>query len=230
MARKNSEAVIKVSENVEVIEKGAVKLYETFHKKLRDAYIQKDNANLRIAGALTVITEKGLYKVRGYKNTLEYLKEEFDISMSKATLSDAVNVFKAFGNLETGDLLDDWSAYSFSQLKLIRRIQEVAPERMEEIHPNMTARVLQNIINEAKAIEEKKEDPKTEKKEEPKTENVSHETLVDVKEETSGDVEPYIEWTYTMTDFADLDANALKEAIMEQFKNGNKVVLNFKNE
>ena len=225
--KENTQAVIKMSENVEIIEKGAVDLYENFHNRLRSAYMQKDNANLRIMGALSVITEKGLYKVRGYKNTLEYLKEEFDITMSKATLSDTLNVFKAFGNMETGELLDEWSAYGFSQLKLIRRIQDVAPDRIGEVHPNMTARMLQNIINEAKALEDKAKEV-VEETTETEAENVSRETSVETKVETSGEVEPYVQWTYSIDDFRELDGEILKTLIIEQFEMGNKVILNYK--
>lgn len=218
-----------ISVKAEVLEKGAVNLYEAFHEKLRSAYMQKDNANLKIAGALTVITEKGLYKVRGYKNTLEYLDAEFGRKMSKATLSDTLGVFKAFGSTETGELLDEWRAYGFSQLKLIKRIQEVAPDKMEEIHPNMTARALQAIINNAKALSDKSAEATeaTEATEETEATQASSTGTV-TKEETSGEVEPYVEWSYTIDEFMELDPSALHTIILEHFKKGCKVILNYK--
>lgn len=225
MAKQKKEEVIKVeTENMEVLNKGDVEAFQALDTRIEVACRNVESNMLSIFGALAVISEKNLHRVNGYKNAREYILDKHGMTISKGQLSDAVNTFKKFGDMETGYLKDEWLPYTFSQLKLMRKLTD---EELAEVTPAISCRQLQDMINAAKAIEEKEEIAETEETEE----NVSRETKAsETREEVSGEVEPYVEWTYTMTDFAEMDGNILKDLIIAQFKQGRKVVLNFKYE
>ena len=206
----------------EILNKGEVEAFEAFDTRISVAVRGVESNMLQIFGALAVISEKNLHRVRGYKNAREYIEAEHGMKISKGQLSDAVNTFKKFGDMETGYLRDEWLPYTFSQLKLMRKLTD---EELADVTPAISCRELQNIINGSKAIEEKSEE--TAETEET-AENVSRETSVDVKEETSGEIEPYVEWTYDINEFRELDGEILKILILEQFEQGNKVILNYK--
>lgn len=228
MAKQKKEEVIKLeTENMEVLNKGDVEAFQALDTRIEVACRNVESNMLSIFGALAVISEKNLHRVNGYKNAREYILDKHGMTISKGQLSDAVNTFKKFGDMETGYLKDEWLPYTFSQLKLMRKLTD---EELAEVTPAISCRQLQDMINAAKAIEEKEETAETEETEETE-ENVSRETKAsETREEVGGEVEPYVEWTYTMTDFADMDGNILKDLIMAQFKQGRKVVLNFKYE
>ena len=112
----------------------------------------------------------------------------------------------------------------------MRKLKE---EDLAKVTLTTTTRELAEMIKGYKALPQK-EEVKEETAEETATEtakNVSRETSSKVtKEETSGNVEPYIEMTFGIGEFADMDAEALKDMILEAFKAGNNVHLNFKYE
>lgn len=206
----------------EILNKGEVEAFEAFDTRISVAVRGVESNMLQIFGALAVISEKNLHRVRGYKNAREYIEAEHGMKISKGQLSDAVNTFKKFGDMETGYLKDEWLPYTFSQLKLMRKLTD---EELAEVTPAISCRELQNIINGSKAIEDKSEEiAETEET----AENVSRETSVDVKEETSGEVEPYVQWTYSIDEFREMDGETLKILILEQFEQGNKVILNYR--
>ena len=205
----------------EVLNKGDIEAFEALDTRISVACHNVESNMLNIFGALAVISEKNLHRVNGYKNAREYILDRHGMTISKGQLSDAVNTFKKFGDMETGYLKDEWLPYTFSQLKLMRKLTD---EELAELTPAISCRQLQEIINSNKAIEDKTatEETATEKT----AKNVSRET----RKETSGEVEPYVEWTYSMADFAEMDGNILKDLIMEQFKAGRKVILNYRYE
>lgn len=229
MAKQNKNTTVETAlvetTPVEIINKGEVEAFEAFDTRISVAVRGVESNMLQIFGALAVISEKNLHRVKGYKNAREYIEAEHGMKISKGQLSDAVNTFKKFGDMETGYLKDEWLSYTFSQLKLMRKLTD---EELAEVTPAISCRELQNIINGSKAIEEKTEE--TEEKSEETTENVSRETsTTEVHEETSGEVEPYVQWTYSIDEFRELDGESLKILILEQFEQGNKVILNYKN-
>lgn len=208
----------------EILNAGDVEAFEAFDVRIGVAVKGVESNMLQIFGALAVISEKNLHRVRGYANAREYIEAEHGLKISKGQLSDAVNTFKKFGDMETGYLKDEWLPYTFSQLKLMRKLTD---EELASVTPDVSCRALQDMINSAKAIEEKTEE--TAETEE-SAENVSRETSAkEVREETSGEVEPYVQWTYSIDEFRELDGEILKILILEQFEQGNKVVLNYKN-
>lgn len=223
---KKETAIVVETANMKVLNKGDIEAFEALDTRIGVACRNVESNMLNIFGALAVISEKNLHRVNGYKNAREYILDRHGMTISKGQLSDAVNTFKKFGDMETGYLKDEWLPYTFSQLKLMRKLTD---EELAEVTPAVSCRQLQDMINATKAIEEKAEETaEAENTEtaEPENKNVSRET----REEVSGEVEPYVEWTYTMTDFAEMDGNVLKDLIMAQFKQGKKVVLNFKYE
>lgn len=225
--KKNETTANKITKKVtatEILNAGDVEQFEAFDTRIGVAVKGVESNMLQIFGALAVISEKNLHRVRGYANAREYIEAEHGLKISKGQLSDAVNTFKKFGDMETGYLKDEWLPYTFSQLKLMRKLTD---EELASVTPDVSCRALQDMINSAKAIEEKTEE--TAETEET-TENVSRETsTTEVHEETSGEVEPYVQWTYSIDEFRELDGEILKFLILEQFEQGNKVVLNYKN-
>lgn len=205
----------------EVLNAGDIEAFEAFDVRIGVAVKGVESNMLQIFGALAVISEKNLHRVRGYANAREYIEAEHGMKISKGQLSDAVNTFKKFGDMETGYLKDEWLPYTFSQLKLMRKLTD---EELASVTPDVSCRALQDMINSAKAIEDKSEETA-----ETSAENVSRETSVETKVETSGEVEPYVQWTYSIEEFKELDGETLKILILEQFEQGNKVVLNYKN-
>lgn len=208
----------------EVLNAGDIEAFEAFDVRIGVAVKGVESNMLQIFGALAVISEKNLHRVRGYANAREYIEAEHGLKISKGQLSDAVNTFKKFGDMETGYLKDEWLPYTFSQLKLMRKLTD---EELASVTPDVSCRALQDMINSAKAIEDKSEE--TAETEET-AENVSRETSNVTNVENSGKVEPYIEMTYSIAEFAELDATFIKEVIMEAFKAGNNVRLNYKYE
>lgn len=208
----------------DILNAGDVEQFEAFDTRIGVAVKGVESNMLQIFGALAVISEKNLHRVRGYANAREYIEAEHGMKISKGQLSDAVNTFKKFGDMETGYLKDEWLPYTFSQLKLMRKLTD---DELATVTPDVSCRAIQDMINSAKAIEEKTEE--TAETEET-TENVSCETsTTEVHEETSGEVEPYVQWTYPIDEFRELDGEILKSLILEQFEQGNKVILNYKN-
>lgn len=208
----------------EVLNAGDIEAFEAFDVRIGVAVKGVESNMLQIFGALAVISEKNLHRVRGYANAREYIEAEHGLKISKGQLSDAVNTFKKFGDMETGYLKDEWLPYTFSQLKLMRKLTD---DELASVTPDVSCRALQDMINSAKAIEDKSEE--TAETSEETAENVSRETSVETKVETSGEVEPYVQWTYSIEKFKELDGEILKILILEQFEQGNKVVLNYKN-
>lgn len=225
--KKETKAEVKVMNENNILTAEQVELYELYTGMLGETMRTINKAQLRTGALLAVIFDKELYKVRGYDSLLEYAQNEFMYDGSKGQLSDMINTFKAFGNMETLEVKEEFKDFSFSQLKLMRKIKA---EDLEKVTIATTTRELADIIKSYKALPQKEETTE-ETEETAESENVSRETSSNVtKEETSGHVEPYIEMTFGIGEFADMDAEALKDMILEAFKAGNNVHLNFKYE
>ena len=160
MAKQKQKAEVINTENMEVLNKGDIEAFEALDTRIGVAVRGVESNMLQIFGALAVISEKNLHRVEGYKNAREYIAEKHGLNISKGQLSDAVNTFKKFGNMDTGYLNDEWLPYTFSQLKLMRKLTD---EELAEVTPATSCRELQNIINNGKAIEEKTEAEETTK-------------------------------------------------------------------
>ena len=202
------------------------KRYANFDARVNNALKMADRSMIELGGALAVIKNEHLYKVDGYKSIGAYATERFGIS--KATVSDAINTFVEFGDVTTGEIREEFLDYTFSQLKLMRRLPESA--RLE-VTPDKTAREIQQMINAHNAkLEAHSKDDEVETEnnaEEQPTDSIIEEPKV-TKVEDSGNTEPYIELTYSMSEYVEMDAEALKALLIEQFKQGLKVVLNYK--
>ena len=226
MAKQKNEKTEVVSVTAsEVLNTADIERFEQLDTRIGAEVRSVESSMLSIMGALAVISEKNLHRTAGYKTARDYIADRHGMNISKAQLSDAVNTFKKFGDMETGYLKDEWTPFTFSQLKLMRRLTD---EEIAEVTPDMSVRKIQEMINANKAIEEKTEEVEESAETE---ESVSRETSEAVtREETSGEVEPYIEMTFSIADFVELDAEALKASILEAFKAGNNVNLKFKYE
>ena len=227
MAKQKQKATVNAVETVkatDILNAGDIEAFEAFDTRIGVAVKGVESNMLQIFGALAVISEKNLHRVKGYANAREYIEAEHGMKISKGQLSDAVNTFKKFGDMETGYLKDQGLPYTFSQLKLMRKLTD---DELAKVDPSTSCRALQEMINSAKSIEEKTEETATEEEPETEEENVSRETSNVTKVENSGKVEPYIEMTYSMAEFTELDAEYLKSVIMEAFKAGNNVRLNY---
>ena len=202
------------------------KRYASFDARVNNALKMADRSMIELGGALAVIKNEHLYKVDGYKSIGAYATERFGIS--KATVSDAINTFVEFGDVTTGEIREEFLDYTFSQLKLMRRLPEAA--RLE-VTPDTTAREIQQMINDHNAkLEAHSKDDAVETEnnaEERPTDSIVEEPKV-TKVEDSGNTEPYIELTYSMSEYVEMDAEVLKALLIEQFKKGLKVVLNYK--
>lgn len=225
MAKKKNEVVETVKNVIptDILNAGDIEKFEALDTRIGMAMKGFESNMLSIFGALAVISEKNLHRVEGYTNAREYIFDKHGFTISKGQLSDAVNTFKKFGDMETGYLKDEWLPYTFSQLKIMRKLTDA---ELATVTPAISCRALQNMLNSKKAIEEKIEEKTEEKTTE--SENVSRETSAKVKEETSGEVEPYVQWTYDIDEFRELDGEILKILILEQFEQGNKVILNYR--
>lgn len=116
----------------------------------QDAVIAKafnsvEASMLKVGHAIYMIAKDELYKVAGYNTVHDYAMDRYNVS--KGAVSDAVNTFKAFCD-EDGEFIDPkYKAYTYSQLKIMRKL---TPEQLEEVSPALTCRELQEMINASK--------------------------------------------------------------------------------
>ena len=208
----------------EVVNNADIKRFEQLDKRIGAEVRSVESSMLSIMGALAVISEKNLHRTAGYKTARDYIADRHGMNISKAQLSDAVNTFKKFGDMETGYLKDEWTPFTFSQLKLMRRLTD---EEIEKVTPDTSVRKIQEMINSSKAIEESSTDESSTEESSIEESSTEESSTNITKVENSGNVEPYIEMTYSMAEFAELNADVLKGVIMEAFKAGNNVRLNY---
>ena len=217
----------------DIVNNADLEKLQKFTAKIELAIRTSESAMRSIMGAVAVIAEKKLYLAEGYKTVKDYMLEKHGFDLKKTAQSEAINTFRRFGDMETGEVKEEYTLYTYSQLKLMQRLPDTL---LTQVTPDMSCRKIQELLNsltakeEPKQIEETAETPETaetaEKPETSNSRNVSRETHV----ENSGEVEPYISITYSIAEFAELDATFVKDMIMQAFKNGNNVHMNFKYE
>lgn len=223
---KTNKAEVVARQQADVFTEEELNLYQHYTELITHSAMTAQHAQMTFAGAFLAIADKGLFNIDGYANILEYAQTVHGYEGSKGQLSDMMNTFKAFGDPETCMVKPEYARYSFSQLKLMRKL---ALEDLEKVTPATTTRQLAEIIKGYKTIPEKpeSEEPTDSTEETTETkENVSRETNVHV--EDSGNVEPYAEYTYSISEFTDMDAGFIKDMILHCFKNGKNIRLNFK--
>ena len=236
---KSKEQVTKELNKNDIFTAEQVKKYEILTAEISTTSMAISNNQMKISGLFATISREELYKINGYDSIYAFACDKFMYEGSKGQLSDMINTFLRFGKVETitGEndeisyvysVKDEFALYSFSQLKLMRKLKD---EDLEKVNPSITTRALAEMIKSYKALPKNEEQPEqaeaTEQAEQPEqAENVSRETSVKV--EDSGQVEPYVEMTFSIADFADMEAEAIKSMILEAFKAGNNVHLNYK--
>ena len=209
MAKKNE---LKQQNTTEVFSAQMEKQYKTFRGKIDGALVTADKCRMTIAGALTVIKEKGLYVVAGYETMQEFAEKEF--GYKKASLSDLTTTFAKFGNPNTGTVLPEWKDYSFSQLKLMKRLTD---ENLATVTPDMTARQLQELINSQNALPQNDE-----------AESQNDETVEPQHVEDSGEVQPRKEYAFTTKEWETMTGLKLQTMLGDDLKAGFEVVIRLK--
>lgn len=223
---KTSKAEVVARQQADVFTDEELCLYQHYTELITQSAMTAQHAQMTFAGAFLAIADKGLFNIDGYSNIFEYAQNVHGYEGSKGQLSDMMNTFKAFGNPDTCMVKPEYARYSFSQLKLMRKLKL---EDLEKVTPATTTRQLAEIIKGYKALpkaEETTEEPE-ETTEEP--ENVSRETSQPVVE-NSGNVEPYVQYTFSLNEWREMDAEYVKKLILDAFANDSKVVLNYKYE
>ena len=223
MAKKNE---LKQQNTTEVFSAQMEKQYKTFRGKIDGALVTADKCRMTIAGALTVIKEKGLYVVAGYETMQEFAEKEF--GYKKASLSDLTTTFAKFGNPNTGTVLPEWKDYSFSQLKLMKRLTD---ENLATVTSDMTARQLQELINSQNALPQNDEaesqnDEAESQNDEAESQN--DETVEPQHVEDSGEVQPRKEYAFTTKEWETMTGLKLQTMLGDDLKAGFEVVIRLK--
>ncbi len=109
-------------------------------------YSNHNKTMATLASVLTVIDDDKLYLERGAKSTAAYAYELYGIS--KSSVSEAIAIMHRFGVRE-GDkynVLPEMQEYSYTQLRLIRRI----PEEYQLPGPEVSTRELEAFLKSLK--------------------------------------------------------------------------------
>lgn len=225
--QRTNKAEVVARQQQDVFTDEELSLYQHYTELITTSVATYHHSQMTFAGAFLAIADKGLFNIDGYGSILEYAQNVHGYEGSKGQLSDMMNTFKAFGDVETCQVLPEYANYSFSQLKLMRKLK---PIDLEKVTPATTTRQLAEIIKSYKALpkndaEESADTPEVSDK--PTEErNVSREAQPSV--ENSGNVEPYVSYTYSLNEWKEMDAEEIKALILEAFANDSKVVLNYK--
>lgn len=174
-------------EEMIVITEQDKKTFAKFEAQIVKGYSRRNSAMLDIAGAITAIHARELYRVKDFKNIYEYTAEMFDIS--RASTSNCIKVITMFGNTETGKLADNWSDYTFGQLTRMTRLSD---GQLLNITPDTTTREMDELIKNNKAIEEKNETENTENNGETavdETQEIAPETTEILEENTESGID-----------------------------------------
>lgn len=129
-------------------------LLTKYEKMIENAMKSTDKNMLTMCGAISAITTGELYKEGAtvYENAYEYAMDKFGIS--KSSVSEAVNLFKAFGNAETGVIAPAWKDYKYSQLRYMRKLPV---NMLEKVKPQTSVREIQDMLKSVKELEKKEE-------------------------------------------------------------------------
>lgn len=188
-----------------VLTKKEQEAFTRFDKRINEAIASTDSNMLKIAGALAAIEKGKLARAVGYKTTAEYAANTFGIS--KSSVSEAINMWKKFGNSDTGNILPEYSGFSYTQLKLMRKLPD---ELLAQVTPETSSRQIQEMINSTKAIPEQDSAETT-------SEDVA-ETPTPDHVEDSGEVAPYVQFRYSLETIESINAEQLKAMILDAFE------------
>lgn len=183
--------------------------FTRFDKRINEAIASTDSNMLKIAGALAAIEKGKLARAVGYKTTAEYAANTFGIS--KSSVSEAINMWKKFGNSDNGNILPEYSGFSYTQLKLMRKLPD---ELLAQVTPETSSRQIQEMINSTKELPEQDTAEET-----AEVAEVSETTTPEpTHTENSGEVAPYVQFSYTMETLESIDPNQLKAMILDAFE------------
>lgn len=106
-----------------VFSNGDIAAYSQLTTEIRTAQNQADGLAKTIAGALYVMQAKKLYEIESYKNIYEYA--EMVHGISRGTCSDAINVFKRFGDKDNKRaILPEYANYAWRTLIMIKNLDD----------------------------------------------------------------------------------------------------------
>lgn len=185
--------------------------FTRFDKRINEAIASTDSNMLKIAGALAAIEKGKLARAVGYKTTAEYAANTFGIS--KSSVSESINMWKKFGNSDNGNILPEYSGFSYTQLKLMRKLPD---ELLAQVTPETSSRQIQEMINSTKAIPEQ-DNAETTSEDVAESHEVT-ETQTPDHVEDSGEVAPYVQFRYSLETIESINAEQLKAMILDAFE------------
>lgn len=159
MSRKKQEIVTQV-ENMSVFSTADHAKFEEANAIIRDCQLRAEGLAEQIAGQLAIVAAKELYKLEDYKNVHAWAMEVHGIA--KGTVSDSINTFKRFGDMETGRLKQQYSAYSFSTLMKMKGLSD-EQIKIANITPELSRSQVIDAIKALATLEEKSKEFEAEK-------------------------------------------------------------------
>lgn len=203
-----------IKPNTDIVSKTQITRFERFNRKIENAYQTTEKSMLVIAGAIAVINAEKLHEVNGYTSIYTYCQDCFGIS--RGSVSECIKVWEAYGDISTGELLPDYTGFSFSQLKLMRKV----PDGIE-VNEQMSTREIEKLI------------PKKEKEsQEVHTgeQNETEETITDEEREkvysvTEEEMEAVAGYTMNIRE-ENLDNETFLDELKELFKLHRSITIN----
>lgn len=116
--------------------------YREMTDRIRETQYKAEGLAKTIAGALYEIQVKKLYEVEDFKSIYEYGDAVHGIS--RGSVSEAINVFKAFGDPDHKDrLLPEWDAYAWRALTFMKSvpIEDLHKLDIDPTLPSMTIKM-----------------------------------------------------------------------------------------
>lgn len=178
-------------------------------QEIERAQGQADGLARTIAGALYVIQAKKLYEIESYKNIYEYAEQVHGIS--RGTCSDAINVFKRFGDPDNKrSLKAEYQNYAFRCLIMMKKLDDetigrlrLTPETgsketkqriqdftecQDKLPKDWTLETMHELLNAANAIEDKGEAEHAEKENTTDTGSIVEENAAIEKERKTEEI------------------------------------------
>ena len=136
-----------------VVSKADYAKLETAKAIILDAQERAEGLAERIAGQLYIVNINKLYELEDCKTTAEWADKEFGIS--KGTVSDAVNTFARFGDMDNKDrIAEKYSQFMFSSLIKMKGLSDEQIDRAG-ILPTMSRKQIVDAISALKVLEDK---------------------------------------------------------------------------
>lgn len=215
MAKKNE----LTKPNTDIVTKTQITRFERFNRKIENAYQTTEKSMLVIAGAIAVINAEKLHEVNGYTSVYAYCQDRFGIS--RGSVSECIKVWEAYGDISTGELLPDYTGFSFSQLKLMRKV----PDGIE-VNEDMSTREIEKLIpKKEKATEEVHASEQTEQTTEDQLTEEEREEVYRVSEEEMEAVAGYNMYL-TVENLNALSGEELKAELLALFDCHRSITIN----